>query len=318
MTQQTLSQSRVINPILTTHAQGYVMPGNVGHALFPRADVGTYGGQILTFGQEGFRRYNTKRAPGAATKRVTFGYEGEKYAIVPSALEALVPDEVANDAQKVPGVDAAGDAVDLVLNVFGLEHECECADLARTAGNYDNDHKVALTGQDRWRGTSGDPTDDIETAKEAIRGSIGIRPNTLLLSASSLSALKANSKIRTYMDDRNIAALTRQVIADMWEIPNVVIGEAVAATGQDDDFGDVWGNDAILAYVAPPSGSNRRNRAQPSYGYTYTIPGHPNVRQPYRDQNRVSWVYPVSCDRTPVLAGVTAGYLIQNAGAAPA
>ncbi len=317
MTQQTLAQARVIDPILTTHAQGYVMPGNVGHALFPRADVSTYGGQILTFGKEAFRRYNTKRAPGAATKRVTFGYAGAPYVIVASALEAVVPDETANDAQKVPGVDAAGDAVDLVLNIFGLEHECECADIARNASLYDNDHKVALTGQNRWRGSSGDPTADITAASDAVRSSIGIRPNTLLLSASSLSALKANAKIQTYMNDRGIAALTRQVIADMWEIPNVVIGEAVSASGQNDDLGDVWGHDVILAYVAPPSGSNRRNRAQPSYGYTYTIPGHPNVRQPYRDENRVSWVYPVSSDRTPVLAGVTAGYLIQNAGASP-
>lgn len=318
MTQQTNAQARVIDPILTTHAQGYVMPGNVGHTLFPRVDVGVYGGQILTFGKEGFRRYNTKRAPGAATKRVTFGYDGAKYAIVPSALEALVPDETANDAMKVPGVDAAGDAVDLILNVFGLEHECECADIARNAANYDADHKVALVGAARWRGANGDPTTDIEAGKDAIRASIGIRPNTLLLSATALSALKSNVKIRTYMDDRSIAALTSRVIADMWEIPNVVIGEAVVATGQNDDFGDVWGNDVVLAFVAPPNGSNRRNRAQPSYGYTYTIPGHPNVRQPYRDENRVSWVYPVSSDRTPVLAGITAGYLIQGAGADPA
>lgn len=312
-----LAQARVIDPILSTHAQGYISPGLVGHALFPRVDVPTYGGQILSFGKEGFRRYNTKRAPGAATRRVSFGYEGKPYAIVPAALEALVPDEHANDAQKVPGIDLASDAIDQVLGVFALEHEHECADLARDANNYDNDHKLTLVGQSRWRGSNGDPTADIEAAKEAVRASIGVRPNTLLLSASALSALRANTKVRTFMERRGISALTTQVIADMWEIGQVVIGEAVSASGKDDDFGDVWGHDAILAYVAPPSGSNRRNRAQPSYGYTYTIPGHPAVRQPYRDENRVSWVYPVSCDRTPVLSGVTAGYLIQNAGAAP-
>lgn len=318
MTQQTLAQARVIDPILTTHAQGYVRPGNVGHGLFPRADVTTYGGQILTFGKEGFRRYNTKRAPGAATKRVAFGYEGEKYAIVPSALEAMVPDETANDALKVPGIDASSDAVDLVLDIFALEHECECADIARNAANYDVDHKVALVGANRWRGASGDPTADVEAGKSAIRASIGIRPNTILLSDSAFSAAKANAKIQEFLKHRGYDALTTQILANMWEIPNVLIGEAVAASGQDDDFGDVWGHDVILAYVAPPSGSNRRNRAQPSYGYTYTIPGHPNVRQPYRDENRVSWVHPVSSDRTPVLSGVTAGYLIQNAGAAAA
>jgi hypothetical protein len=318
MTQQTAAQSRVIDPILTTHARGYVRPGNVGHHLFPSAEVGIYGGQILTFGKEGFRRYNTKRAPGSPTKRVTFGYDGEKYAIVPSALEAVVPDETANDALKVPGVDQAGDSVDLILDVFALEHECECADIARNPALYDVDHKVALLGADRWRGANGDPTADVTAGKNAIRKSIGIRPNTILISDSAFSALESNAKIQAYMDHRSIPALTAEVIAKMWQIPNVVIGESVVASGQADDFGDVWGHDVILAYVAPPTGSNRRSNARPSYGYTYTIKGHPSVRAPYRDENRVSWVYPVSCDRTPVLSGVTAGYLIQNAGADPA
>ena len=318
MTQQTNAQARVIDPILSTHAAGYVRPGNVGQHLFPTANVNTYGGQVLQFGKEGFRRYNTKRAPGAATKRITFGYEGKPYAIVPSALEALVPDENANDALKVPGIDQASDSVDLVLDVFALEHECECADIARNTANYDTDHRVALVGAARWRGANGDPTADIEAGKEAVRGSIGIRPNTVVLSASAFSAAKANAKIQDYLKHRGYDSLTTSILASMWEVSNVYVGEAVVASGQDDDLGDVWGHDVILAYVAPPSGSNRRSAARPSYGYTYAIPGQPNVRQPYRDENRVSWIYPVSNDQTPVLAGAVAGYLIQNAGAPPA
>ena len=65
-------------------------------------------------------------------------------------------------------------------------------------------------------------------------------------------------------------------------------------------------------------GSNRRSAARPSYGYTYSITGMPLVRQPYEDRNANSWIYPVQADRSPVLSGITAGYLIQNAGAAPA
>ena len=39
MTQQTLGASRVIDPILSTHAQGYARPGNVGHFLLPSVEV---------------------------------------------------------------------------------------------------------------------------------------------------------------------------------------------------------------------------------------------------------------------------------------
>ena len=315
MSQQTLRQARIIDPILTTHALGYVRPGNVGQFLFPRVDVATFGGQILTFGKEGFRRYNTKRAPGEATKRVQFGYQGKPYAIIPAALEAVVPDETANEAANGPGLDASQDAVDIVLDIMELEHECECADVARNAANYDNEHKVALVGVNRWRGASGDPTADIGVGKEAIRSSIGMRPNTAILSAAAFEAAKANPKIQDYLKHRGFNAQTTEILASMWEIPNIHIGEAVVASGQEDDLGDVWGQDVILAFVAPPSGGNRRNRARPSYGYTYSMAGEPNVRQAYREENRQSWIHPVNNNRTPVLSGMVAGYLIQNAGA---
>lgn len=316
MTQQTLAQSRVIDPILTTHAQGFVRPGNIGMALFPAATVASYGGQVLEFGKESFRRYNTKRAPGSATKRITFGYAGKPYAIIPNSLEALVPIENSNDASKVPGIDLATDSVDVVLDTLELSHECECADLARNAALYDNNHKVALTGTDRWTDPAASkPSQDINSAIDAIRGSIGIRPNTVILPASAFSALQTNESILERLKYTGRDSVTAELLARLWNVSTVQVGDAVVASGQNDDFGDVWGNDVIVAYVAPPTGGNRRSAARPSYGYTYTITGMPLVEQPYPDRNAKSWVYPVTADRTPVLSGITAGFLIQNAGA---
>lgn len=317
MTQQTTAQSRVIDPILTTHAQGYVRPGNVGRFLFPIATVRSYGGQILTFGKEAFRRYNTKRAPGDATKRITFGYAGEKYAIASGGLEALVPDENQNDAKVVPGIDLASDSVDLVLDVLELEHEYECAEIALDATKYDADHKLALVGADRWTGT-GDPTQDIKAGVEAIRKSVGVRPNTVLLSASAFAACCVNASIIERLKYTGRDSVTVEILARLWNVQTVVVGDAVGASNQDDELSDIWGDDVVIAYVAPPTGGNSRSNARPSYGYTYSITGMPLVRQPYYENNRRSWVYPVDADRTPVLTGMLAGYLLQDAGAAAA
>ena len=314
----TPGQARVVDPILTTHALGYVRPGNVGQFLFPRVDVASYGGKVLTFGKEGFRRYNTKRAPGESTKRVQFGYAGVPYAIVPSDLEAVVPDELARDAAAVPAIDMSSDAVDLVLDVMELEHECECADIARNASLYDANHKLTLVGADRWAGASGTPTTDIGNAREAVRSTIGVRPNVCILSPSAFSGAQNNAEILDRLKYTSPDSVTADMLARLWQIDKVYIGEAVVASGQADDLGDVWGDDVILAFVSPPTGSNRRNAARPSYGYTYSISGQPNVRQAYRDENRKSWIHPVENHRTPVLSGMLAGFLIKDAGAAPA
>ncbi|HHA2602409.1 TPA: hypothetical protein ACOEOE_004596, partial [Stenotrophomonas maltophilia] len=56
------------------------------------------------------------------------------------------------------------------------------------------------------------------------------------------------------------------------------------------------------------------NVEEPSYGYGYRIEGMPLVEVPYWDNSAKSWIYGVSNDATPVLAGMAAGYLISGAG----
>ena len=51
----------------------------------------------------------------------------------------------------------------------------------------------------------------------------------------------------------------------------------------------------------------------PSYGYTYQLRGYPIVELPYEDRNPKSWIYPVTDEVQPVIAGAEAGYLISAA-----
>lgn len=313
MPQQTPAQTRVIDPILSAHARGYTRPGYIAKKLFPVAFVGTYGGQVIEFGKEAFRLYSTRRAPGSNTKRVDLGYAGKPFAIVPSAIEVKVPRELMRDAAQVPSIDLASNAVDGGMGILELEHEYVSAQLARAAGNYDAGHKVALIGTAKWTGSASDPSTDISTAQEAIRKSIGVRGNTVVLSASAFAALETNAKIIERLKYTGRDSVTPELLAKLWNVKEVVVGEAVVATGQNDDFGDVWGDDVVVAYV---SQNPRGNAAEPSFGYTYAIDGMPSVESPYYENNAKSWIYGVSNDASPVLSGMTAGYLIQDAGAA--
>ena len=273
--QMTPGQVRVVDPILSEHARGYRQAQLVASVLFPFADIAAYGGRVIEFGKESFKVYNSKRAPGAATKRVRFGYEGKPYSIIPSSLEAVVPREHMRDANAVPGINLATRAVNVVLRSQLLEYEVECAGIATNASNYDNDHKVTLTGTDVWSNDASDPASDVETGKEAVRASIGLYPNTMLLSATAFSKLKRHPKIIARSADSGIRKVTLDLLRQVFEIENIVVGAGVVA-GANDEFGDVWGTSVVLAYVSPGSDVNA-NAEEPSYGYGYRIEGMPLV-----------------------------------------
>lgn len=316
MSQMNSGQARVINPILSDHARGYKQQQLVARALFPLAPVPAYGGQVIEFTKEAFRLYNTRRSPGAATKRIDLGYAGKPYAIVPSALEAKVPRELMKDASQVPGINLASRAVSTVMRVLTLEHEYSSAVIARNAANYPASNKTTLVGTAKWTNAAGNPTNDIETAKEAIRGQIGVYPNVALLSATSFKACKTNPQILDRLKYTSATSVTEDMLATLWGLDKVVVGKAVVATGQNDTFGDVWGNDTVLAYVSEGSDPGvDANAEEPSYGYTYVIEGMPAVEEPYWDANAKSWIYGVSFDNAPQMSGQTAGYLIVDSGA---
>ncbi len=318
MPQMNSNQVRVINPILSKHARGYRQAGLIGRGLFPIAFVAIYGGQVIEFGKESFRLYNSKRAPGANTKRIRFGYEGKPYSIQPSALEAPVPREHMRDATQVPGLNLATRATNIVLRSLNLEHEYACAQIAHNPANYGANNKMALVGDDRWTSPDSDPVGDIEDGKEAVRVSIGIRPNTLELSAKAYNALKKHPNLLARAADNNVRVVDVALLKIVFDIPNIIVGEATVADAAD-TLGDVWGDSAVLAYVAPEGSDDAgANAEEPSYGYTYAIEGHPAVEEPYYDNSAKSWIYGVSFDNTPVLSGMSAGFLFQNAGGAPA
>ena len=298
--------TRVINPILSTVAQGYSQADLVGSALFPRVPVEISGGQILEFGKEAFKLYNSRRAPGGPTKRISFGYLGKPFALYNDALEAPVPREFLRDAKIVPGIELGQRAVNMVMRSLLLGLEVAQATLATDAAQYDASHKVTLSGTSKWSDPASDPIAQMDTYKEAIRSTVGIRPNTLLLSAQAWSAAKTNAKIRAQFQYTTPDSITLEMLARVFDVKKIVVGEAVTS----DDSGvisDVWGNTAVLAYV-PETISGME---VPSYGYTYTMNGHPLVEEPYYDNNAKSWVYGVGFERAPVLSGITSGYLIQ-------
>ena len=313
-------QTRVIDPITSEVARGYKDPAFVGKHLFPVVPVQVAGGRVIEFGKESFRRFNTRRAPGAGTRRVQFGHQGAPYALTNHRLEGVVPREFQRDASRVPGINLATRAIRNVQSIQGRELEIEQAEIARSEANYGVNHKVTLGAGDKWSDDAAKPAAQVREYRQAVRASIGVYPNVLLLSAKAFDAAAENPSVLERTKYTSSDSITADMLAKQFGVDKVVVGEGVYADSDDDaaDFVDIWGNDGVLAYVpaaadgetyAPGGGVNME---QPSFAYTYVMEGHPMVEQPYWDDNTASWIYPCSYERAPVLAGMAAGFLIKN------
>ena len=311
MPQQSPAQARVIDPILTEVARGYLSPrASVANVLFPRVPVGQRGGRIIKFGPDAFRLYNTARAPGSATKRIDFGYSSETFSLIDYSLEGKVTVEEMEEADAVPGIDKGAVAVRRVQDVMELEREKQAADLARAEANYGANNKETLSSTGQWSHADSDPAAAVAQAKDAVRAQIGVRPNILVVGPAVLSALKTNPSLIARISDNEDKVLRTEQIARFLEVDQIVEGAAQYHDGA--SFVDVWGKDAILAYVTPAS---LAEMGSPSYGYTYQLSGYPFVEEPYYERNPKSWFYPVTDARQPVLAGASAGFLFKEAAA---
>lgn len=309
-TQMTTGQARVIDPVLTNVARGYQNAEFVGTDLFPRVSVPARAGKIITFGKEDFALYNTGRSPGAATKRVQFGHASGSYALEQHALEGVVPWELMQEAERVPSIDMGAGAVRKTQNIIGLRLEKAQADLATDPTKYAAGNKLtSLTGTTLWSNSASDPIGNVETAKEAVRTQSGRRPNTCVLSALTFKALRTHPQIIDRIKYTGRDAPTPDLLAMLFGVERVLVGDGIYADASG-AFVDLWGKTCVLAYTATASAAEL---GVPSYGYTYTLEGAPYVEPAYQDRNAKSWVYPVTDEVQPVIAGAEAGYLISPA-----
>jgi hypothetical protein len=310
MTQLTTSGARVVDPILTTVAQGYKNSEFVGGYLLPRVPVAQRAGKIIQFGREAFQSYDNQRAPGSVTKRIQIGYSDQAFSLTDRSLDAVVPRELLEEAQAVPGINLASSSIRTVQDAMALRLEVEQATLVLNAGNYASTNKITLSGTSQFSDpVNSDPIAAVETAKDAIRQATGKVANTIVMGYSVLKAVRQHSKIidRIKYTGRDIP--TPELLAALWGVDNVYIGSAI----QSDDLGnfsDVWGKNMVVAYT---NQAGLADNGAPTFGYTYALNGYPFVEVAHFDESTKSWIYGVSDACQAVIASQNSGYLISAA-----
>lgn len=305
------------NPILSSLLLGMGQGTFIAEQLFPRLPQALSGVMLAKLGDERLKKYNLRRAPGAKTKRVDITYDGKTYTVNQFSVEVPIPRELIREADESRKLnvgnhlDVSRIAMTTANDILLLDYEIEVATVATTAGTYASGHVLALAGATKWSAT-GTPVTDIRAASDVIRKKIGKRPNKLTLSADAFSAIVANAEVKTYLPSTQQGVATVEQLKVILNVPEIVVGDAVwlDASGVG---ADVWGNNAILAYVPKIGGSGADiSLAEPGFGFTNVLEGHPFAETPYYEPSEKSWIYGATYERQPNVAYNTAAFLFQN------
>ena len=307
------------NPILTSLLLGMGQGSLIAEKLFPRLPQVLSSANLAQLGDERLRRYNLRRAPGAPTKRVHIKYEGKTYSVEQYAVEVPIPREFIREADESRKLNV-GNYLDISRiamvtskDILDLDYEIEVATMATASGTYAAGHVLALAGGTKWSADTGTPVTDIDAAKDVIRKKIGKRPNKLSLSADSSTALRNNTQVLGRLPSTFIGTPGINELKTILEIEEIVVGDAVWID-ETDTGRDVWGNNAVLAYVPKIAGNGSADisLAEPAFGFTNVIEGHPFAETPYYDNGSKSWIYGATYERKPNVAYNSAAFLFTN------
>lgn len=307
------------NPILSSLLLGMGQGTFIAESLFPRLPQALSGITLAQAGDERLRRYNLRRAPGGATKRVDIKYGGRSYTVNQYSVEVPMPRELIREADESRKLnvgnylDVSRIAMSTANDILLLDYELEVAALATNPASYAAGNVLALAGATKWSAVTGTPVTDIRAASEVVRKKIGKRPNTLTLSADAMQAIQVNAEVKSYLPANQMGPASLDQLKSILNVANIQVGDAVwldnADVGQ-----DVWGNNAILAYVPSIGGgaTSDVSLAQPAFGFTNVMEGHPFAEAPYYDNETKSWIYGATYERQANVAYNTAAFLFTN------
>lgn len=185
-------------------------------------------------------------------------------------LDDLVPND---EVEQWQGMTKPGSAVSplakstsLLTGLLLLDREIRVAATVFNASTYTGSNQATLSGTSQWSDfTNSNPLDALLAALDVPL----FRPNTLVLGQAAWTKLRQHPRLiqAANASAQTGGAITRQDLADLLEVRDVVVGAGFVNTakkGQAASFARVWGKHCALLYV----GTDLANADQPCFGFT--------------------------------------------------
>ncbi len=185
-------------------------------------------------------------------------------------LDDLVPNVEIDAFNAMPKpaqmVSPLAKSTSLLTGLILLDREIRVANLVFNTANYVAGNKITLSGTSQWSDfANSNPLDALLAALDVPL----IRPNTVTLGQAAWTKMRQHPRLiqAANASAQTGGAITRQQLADLLEVKNVLVGAGFANTakkGQAPVMSRVWGKHCALLFVS----EDMANADQPQFGFT--------------------------------------------------
>lgn len=286
MAQPTHSEIQAVDPVLTNMLVGYMQASDrfVASKVFPAVPLDKQSGTYYSFTKKYWFLDNLKaRAPGGVFARSGYGVDTATATAQLWGLEHPIADEARANNQMPMALEQAG-LQWLAQQSLIRKERAFSVDFMKT-GVWATDDNNSATDWDDF--TSGDPVDNVLTARRTISNNTGYDGNTMVLGYIVHQALVNHPDIIDrvkYVQQATLASV-EGALAAAFGVSNYIVGKASynsANEGQTFSASAIIDDDCLVAYVTPTPGIMTA-----SAGYTFSWDGGGGIGSigTYRDQS---------------------------------
>src|SRR3990172_7000333 len=251
----TINDVQAVEPILQNLLVGYQQSDErfVASRVFPGVAVDKDSGTYYIFTKKyWFRTEMEQRAPGQQYPRADFGTETSTYATLQWALSVPLADEVKANSQIPMSLEEA--ATRWLAQQSLLRKEISFGADFMVTGVWGTDDNNSATDWDDF--SSGDPVNDLFTAKRTVSNGTGVDPNTMVLGYIVHQALMNHPDIidRIKYTQAATQASIEQALGAVLGFERYLVGKAVYSnTNESAAFSStsIIDDDCLVAYVTP-------------------------------------------------------------------
>lgn len=280
----------------------------IGEAVIPRLPVKKESDKFPVWGREHLRPDVTLKADGSPANTVKQSLSKDSYDCDEHGLKTYITERERANADDPVDLEQA--AVEFLTQKIQLRKEKLAAANIFASGSFATASKTDVSAGTQWTNNAGRPYLDIITAMRKAKRLCGMPMNTMVIGAAVFDQLQIHSDILDRIRYVKEAVTTEQVLASLFRVERVFIGESVedtAAEGVAESVSDIWGKSVLVAHFA-----RTPSLRTPTLAYEFSARAR-RVRKWFDEETANDWVEVTDVyDNTKMVAD-KCGHLLYNA-----